>query len=61
MYNLEEQLMRGNNELHLCQAAMVEAVQAWLDAITFRSKATVVSVEVDDEKFIVKLTEPQPK
>lgn len=51
--------MKGNNELHLNTATMIEAVQMWLDSKMPRGAPTVTQVKPNgrtDSMFVVELS-----
>lgn len=52
--------MKGNNELHLNTATMIEAMQQWLDAKMTHAAPTVTDVRVlekTDRTFIVSVSD----
>ena len=50
--------MKGNNELHLNSATMIEAMQQWLDAKMPHAAPTVTDVRVlDRTTFIVAVSD----
>ena len=47
--------MEGTNELRLCEAEMIVALQIYVDYIMPNAQAKVKSVDKNDNSFIVKL------
>ena len=54
-------MMEGNNELRLCKADMMRAVEYWLNEVVFRDDVTVVDVKElgTESMFVVKLKAPE--
>lgn len=55
--------MKGNNELHINQATMLEAINLWI-ASTFKAPLTATQVCGDGKSgngFIIKVMEPEKK
>lgn len=54
--------MSGHNQLILCQAAICEVLQHWIDAKLRENNVEVVGVSADgDDHFVVGLSKPIPK
>lgn len=55
--------IKGNNEIHLCEAAMMQIVQEWLDANTeFNARVTSIkasNVGYEVNLFQIKLTDEE--
>lgn len=51
--------MQGNNELILCEAEMIKALQLYVDHLMRESEVKVTSVKQDDNSFIIKLSKEE--
>lgn len=55
--------MIGNNELHLNEATMIQALQYWLDSKMVNTAPTVTGISMPDKyssTFVVKLETKEP-